>query len=332
MNRILTTGATGFIGRHFLLAVLAAGISASAVHRLPAPPKRAFVQQMQSRGVSFHQGDIRHKASLRPAMKGVDCVCHFASAFRESGMPDEYFRKVNVDGTRNVIEAAAEQGVRRFVYCSTAGIYGSRVPGVIDESAPVNPANVYERSKVAAEAAVRKYTSRHGMEYAIFRPAVVYGPHDERLLKMFRSASKGRFPLFGSGKGRRHMVYVGDVADAALRACTLPEAAGQEMIIAGPRAAQLREILGVLAHTAGRPHSGLHLPLTPMKLIAAVTEDACKIIGVQPPIYRRRMDFYLNDAAFDCTRAQTVLDWRPTVDLDEGFARTLASYRKSGMI
>jgi nucleoside-diphosphate-sugar epimerase len=330
--RILVTGATGFIGQHFLLAALAAGVAVSAFYRAPTPPKRALVQQLQSRGVSFHSGDVGDRESLIPAMNGVESVCHFASAFRESGMADDHFIRVNVDGTRNVMEAAAAQGVRRFVFCSTAGIYGSQVPGVIDETAPVNPANIYERSKVEAEALVREQADRLGMEYAIFRPAVVYGPHDERLLKMFRSAAKGRFPLFGDGSGRRHMVYVGDVADAALKACLLPQAAGQEMIIAGPRAAPLREILGVLARTVGRDSSGPRFPLAPMRLLAAVTEDACKLVGVNPPIYRRRMDFYVNDAEFECSRARSVLAWQPAVDLEEGFARTLESYRQSGLV
>jgi nucleoside-diphosphate-sugar epimerase len=330
--RIFTTGALGFIGRHFLLAALSAGAVVTALHRAPMMPKRALAQQYQSRGVSFREGDVMDIESLRTAVGGAETVCHFASAFRESGMPDDYFIRVNVDGTRNVMAAAAENGVRRFVFCSTAGIYGSRVPGVIDETAPVNPANVYERSKVEAESAVREQAARLGIQYAIFRPAVVYGPHDERLLKMFRAAAKGRFPLFGDGNGRRHMVYVGDVAAAALQACLLPQAASQEMIVAGPRAAPLREILGVLARTVGRESSGPRLPLAPMRLLAAVTEDACKLAGVNPPIYRRRMDFYVNDAAFDCSHAQRVLAWQPSVDLEEGFARTLESYRQSGLM
>lgn len=330
--RILATGALGFIGRHFLLAALAAGVTVSAFNRTPTMQKRSLAQQFQSRGVKFHEGDVENPESLHPALDGVEAVCHFASAFRESGMTDDYFIRVNVDGTRNLMQAAAAQGVRRFVFCSTAGIYGSRVPGVIDESTPVNPTNVYERSKVEAEELVRADAARLGMEYAIFRPSVVYGPHDERLLKMFRSASKGRFPLFGDGSGRRHMVYVGDVADAALKACLLPRAAGQEMIIAGPSAAPLREILGVLARTVGRDSSGPRFPLAPMQMLAAVTEDACKLVGVDPPIYRRRMDFYVNDAAFDCSRARSVLAWKPAVGLEDGFARTLDSYRRSGLV
>jgi len=104
--RVLATGALGFIGRHFLLGALAAGITVSAFNRTPTLPKRSLAQQFQSRGVSFHEGDVENPDSLPPAMDGVDSVCHFASAFRESGMAEEYFIRVNVDGTRNVMQAA----------------------------------------------------------------------------------------------------------------------------------------------------------------------------------------------------------------------------------
>jgi nucleoside-diphosphate-sugar epimerase len=128
------------------------------------------------------------------------------------------------------------------------------------------------------------------------------------------------------------MVFVADVARAALRACVTPGAAGQEMIVAGPRAAPLREILSTLARALDRRSCGPKLPLWPMLALAAMTEDACGLLGVKPPIYRRRMDFYRNDAGFDCSRAFDVLGWRPAVDLDEGFGRTIASYRSEGLM
>ena len=330
--RIFVTGATGFIGQHFVDHALTAGHSVAALRRTDSPNRAKLVSELESRGVEFHSGNVRDPASLRAAMRGADCVCHFASAFREGGASDDYFRSVNVAGTQNAVDAAAGQGVRRFVMCSTAGIYGKVVPGITDESTPVNPANIYERTKVRAEEVVRQSAVAHGIEYSIVRPAVVYGPRDERLYKLFSTASKGRFPLFGAGRGRRHMVYVGDVADAALRACTVPDAAGQEMIVAGPRAAPLAEILDVLARAAGRRSAGPRLPLAPMLLLASVVENVCKLVGVKPPIHRRRMDFYLNDAAFDCSRARSVLGWRPEVDIDEGFRRTLDSYRAAGRI
>lgn len=330
--RLVVTGATGFIGRHFVDHALAAGHAVAALHRPESPQKEALVRDMRARGVEFFAGDVGDPQTLRPAMRGADSVCHFASAFREAGVSDDYFLAVNVAGTGHALEAAADEGVRRFVMCGTAGIYGSRVAGIADENSPPQPANIYERSKVEAEDAVRRLSAERGIEYAIFRPAVVYGPHDERLLKMFSAAARGRFPLFGPGRGRRHMVYVGDVVDAALRACTLPAASGTEVIVAGPRAAPLAEILAVLARTAGRRRAGPRLPLAPMMALAAVVEDACNLVGVKPPIYRRRMDFYRNDAEFDCSRARRVLGWRPEVDLEEGFRRTFDAYRQAGRI
>jgi nucleoside-diphosphate-sugar epimerase len=232
-----------------------------------------------------------------------------------------------VDGTANLVAAALDHGVKRFILCSTAGIYGQRVPGVIDESKPTLPWNAYERSKVAAEAEVRRTAPAFGMEYVILRPTAVYGPGDERLLKLFRSAAKGRFPLFGNGNGRRHMVYVSDLADAFLRACTRPEAANQEMIVAGPEAVPLREMLGTLAKLANRRSCGPRLPLRPMLGLAALTEDLCNRLKIAPPLYRRRMDFYTNDAAFDSSRAREVLQWEPKVPLREGLARTLRAHQ-----
>src|SRR5690606_23683156 len=134
--------------------------------------------------------------TLNAAVRACDCVCHFAAAFREPGENPEFFHRINVEGSANVARAAGAQGVRRFVHCSTAGIYGQRVSGIIDESTPMRPWNNYERSKLAAEEEVRRAAAAMGMEYVILRPTAVYGPGDERLVKLFRAVAKGRFPLF----------------------------------------------------------------------------------------------------------------------------------------
>jgi len=265
-------------------------------------------------------------------MLNADCVCHFAAAFRESGVDDNYFLQRNVQGTTNVLKAAAEAGVKRIVTCSTAGIYGKSVAGTIDESFKVQPWNVYERSKVSAEKVVREQASLLGIEYVILRPVSVYGPRDERLLKLFRSAAQGRFPQFGTGDGRRHMVYVTDLAEAFLKACTTPQAASKELIIAGPKAVPLREMLGELAVAVERRSVGPRLPLKPMQWLSAIVEDISKKFDISPPLYRRRMDFYTNDAAYNTRFAETVLGWRAKTDLREGIALTLESYRDQGLV
>lgn len=326
--RIFVTGATGFIGAHFVELALAEGHDVVGLYRSDGPRHRAVIEQLRSHGASLRHGDVLDPDSFADTLKGSDVVCHFAAAFRESGADEAYFERMNVEGTTNVAQAAVAAGVKRFVHCGTAGIYGQRVAGTISESTPIRPWNSYERSKLAADQRVREIAGAAGMEFVILRPTAVYGPRDERLLKLFRSVQKGRFPLFGRGDGRRHMIYVTDLADAFLRACTATSAVNQELIVAGPKAVTLREMLQTIARAANRPAFGPRLPLKPMLALAAVVEDICKVFKINPPIYRRRMDFYLNDAAFDSRHAQRVLGWHPKVDLAEGFAATLRSLRQ----
>jgi dihydroflavonol-4-reductase len=328
--RIFVTGATGFVGGHFVERALAAGHQIVGIYNSSSPDKQAFVDHLRSLGAELHQGSVLDPDSFATWTAKADCVCHFAAAFRESGVDDEHFRRVNVDGVLNVLKGAAAGGVRRFVLCSTAGIYGQQIRTVIDESMPAQPWNIYESTKLASENELRRLSAELGIEYVILRPTAVYGPRDERLLKMFRSAAKGRFPLFGKGEGRRHMVYVTDLADAFLKACVEPAAASAELIIGGPKAVTLRDLLATLAEVLNRKTCGPQLPLKPMQVLAGVTEDVCKVLKVNPPIYRRRMDFYLNDAEFSSARAQTVLNWRPAVSLRQGLASTLAAYRDQG--
>lgn len=321
--RIFVTGATGFIGAHFVECALEAGHSVVGLYRSESAKQKPILDALRARGAVMLRGDVLDPASMTEAMAGAECVCHFAAAFRESDANEAFFDRMNIEGTTNVLNAAQAAGVKRFVHCSTAGIHGQRVQGVIDEATPVRPWNSYERSKVASEEQVRKLATAAGMEYVILRPTAVYGPRDERLRKMFRSVAKGRFPLFGRGEGRRHMVFVSDLADAFLRACTVPTAANQAFIIAGPEAVPLRQMLRILAQVCDRRQFGPELPLKPMMWLAAIVEDTCGRLKIKPPIYRRRMDFYLNDAAFSSQRAQTVMGWTPKVGLSEGLALTV---------
>jgi nucleoside-diphosphate-sugar epimerase len=107
---------------------------------------------------------------------------------------------------------------------------------------------------------------------------------------------------------------------------------GQALIIAGPEPCTLRELIAAVARACGQRRFGFRLPLAPMLAVAAVVEDVCTALKVTPPIYRRRMDFFHSDSAFDTSRARRVLGWEPRVSLEEGVALTLAAYRKAGLV
>jgi nucleoside-diphosphate-sugar epimerase len=328
--RLLVTGGTGFIGSHLAEAGRRRGADVVVLGLTGRPEEQANAELLTRLGVEVLSGSITDAELCRRAVRGATHVFHLAVAMREGGKSDEFFESINLNGTRHLLEAASVQRVERFVYCSTIGIYGHRAPGITREDSPLSPGNIYERTKVSAERLVREFAEQCGLPSVVLRPADVYGPRDQRLLKLFKGVSRARFPLFGSGAGRRHMVYVDDVVSAFFRAGERDEALGEGLILAGPRACTLRELLEEIARATGSKRYGVRLPLAPMLALAAVVEDVCAKLNVDPPIYRRRMDFFHSDSEFDTSRARRVLDWEPKVGLSEGIRRTLEDYRAAG--
>jgi nucleoside-diphosphate-sugar epimerase len=330
--RLLVTGGTGFIGSHLAEEGRRRGAEVVVFGLTDRPEERANAELLSRLGAEVLPGSITDPELCRRAARGATHIFHLAVAMREGGKSDEFFESINLDGTRHLLQASTEERVQRFVYCSTIGIYGHRAPGITTEDSPLSPGNVYERTKVTAEKLVRDFAQNCGLAAVVLRPADVYGPRDQRLLKLFKGVSQGRFPLFGSGKGRRHMVYVDDVVSAFFKACERQEAVGAGLIVAGPRACTLRELLDEVQAATGSPRYGIRLPLAPMLGLAAVVEDVSAALAIDPPIYRRRMDFFHSDSEFDTSRARRVLGWEPKVDLKDGIRRTLEDYRRSGEV
>ena len=330
--RLLVTGGTGFIGSHLAEEGRRRGADVVVLGLTERPEEQANAALLTGLGAEVISGSITDAELCRRAARGVTHIFHLAVAMREGGKSDEFFEAINLDGTRHLLQAATTERVQRFVYCSTIGIYGHRAPGITSEESPLSPGNIYERTKVAAERLVRDFAENCALPAVVLRPADVYGPRDQRLLKMFKGVSRGRFPLFGAGNGRRHMVYVDDVVSAFFKACERNEAVGEGLIVAGPRPCTLRELLDEVMAATGSRRYGVRLPLAPMLGIAAVVEDVCAALAIEPPIYRRRMDFFHSDSAFDISKAREILGWEPKVDLRVGIRRTLEDYRKSGAL
>lgn len=330
--KLLVTGGTGFIGSHLAEEGRRRGAEVVVLGLTDRPEEQANAELLSRMGVEVIPGSITDAERCRRAARGATHIFHLAVAMREGGKSDAFFESINLDGTRHLLEAATAQRAERFVYCSTIGIYGHRAPGITSEDSALAPGNIYERTKVSAERLVRDFAEKCGLPSVVLRPADVYGPRDQRLLKLFKGVSRGRFPLFGSGKGRRHMVYVDDVVSAFFLACERNQAVGEAMIVAGPAPCTLRALIDEVTRATGSRRYGFRLPLAPMLAIAGVVEDVCARFNIDPPIYRRRMDFFHSDSEFDTTRARRVLGWEPKVDLPEGIRRTLEDYRRSNLV
>jgi dihydroflavonol-4-reductase len=320
--RVLVTGATGFTGGHLARTLVSRGHDVHALVRDPAAAR-----DLAASGVKLEPGDLRDRDALASAIRGSEIVYHVAAIYRQAGLPHETYRAVNALAVRDVVETSARSGVRRVVHCSTVGVHGDVEHPPADEDAPLKPGDVYQETKLEGERLARETGSRLGIEVAIARPTGIYGPGDRRLLKLFRGVARRRWVTLGRGEIYYHLTYVDDLVEG-LRLCgEHPAAANRTYILAGGEVTTLNALVKLVADVAGVPPPRLHLPVFPFWAAGAVCEALCAPLGIEPPIYRRRVDFFTKSRAFDITRARTELGYSPQVNLREGVARALEWYR-----
>jgi nucleoside-diphosphate-sugar epimerase len=238
---------------------------------------------------------------------------------------------VNVDGTRIVIEEAEKAGARKLVYCSTIGVHGniSHPPG--DENSPIAPEDYYQQTKYEGELAVREHAGE--IEYTIIRPSAIYGPGDpERFLMIYRRVNRGRFPMFGNGKTYYHPLYIDNLVDAFMLAMPAGTGAGEVYIIADEHYVSIEELVRRVGKALGVKVSVPHLPMTPLIVAGHLCEKTCKPLGINPPIFPRRVDWFRQVRAFRIDKAKKALGYEPRVGLDEGLRRTGEWYSANGYI
>jgi dihydroflavonol-4-reductase len=328
---VLVTGATGFTGGHLATTLARRGYSVRALVR---PKSRArFAESSAAKaGVEAVEGDLSDGATVRRAAEGTSIVYHIAASYREAGQPDAAYRAVNVEGTRHVLEAAVAAGATRVVHCSTGGVHGHIADPPANEEAPFNPGDIYQDTKLEAEQVARSFGRERGFEVVVARPIGIYGPGDLRFLKMFRGVNRGRFPVLGSGEVFYHLTYIDDLVEGFRLCGEVAGAAGRTYILAGPRYTTLNELIRLIAVELGVAPPRLHLPVWPVWMLGLLCEMVCVPLRIEPPLYRRRVDFFTKSRAFDTTRARVELGFQPTVDLEEGIKKTAAWYRAEGLL
>ena len=329
--KVLVTGATGFTGGHLATMLARRGHHVHALVR-PRSFERFQRSVVASAGVVGVRGDLTDAASLREAAAGVEVVYHIAASYREAGQPDEAYREVNVRGTENLLNAARDAGARRVVHCSTGGVHGHIERPPATESAPLRPGDIYQETKLEAETLARDYGRAHPIEVVVARPIGIYGPGDTRFLKIFRGLARGRFPMLGSGDVFYHLTYIDDLVEGFRLCGEVAAAAGRTYILAGPRYTTLAQLVALIAAELGVKPPRVHLPVWPFWTAGLFCELVCVPLRIEPPLYRRRVDFYTKSRAFDTTRARTELGYAPQVDLEDGIHRTAVWYREQGLL
>jgi nucleoside-diphosphate-sugar epimerase len=314
------TGAGGFIGARIVERLVADGHEAVGID--VADSARPVVE---TRGGVFRAGDITDGDSMLAALDGCTHVAHTAAIVGDSGDMDAYVR-VNVGGTRTVLDAADAVGVDRVLHLSSVAVWGYEFGSDLPEDAPPRPCgNPYIDTKGASELlALRRGAT-------VVRPGDVYGPRSEPwILRPLRTMQARRFALPSPGDGVITPIYVDDLVDCCVRALFSPDSAGVAYTCHDGSPVPATEYFTYHARWAGR--SIVLLPRAPMKAGAALAARIDRARGRTPDVTPDSLTFVSRRAAYPNARAREQLGWSPAVSLDEGMRRTEEWLRGEGLI
>lgn len=326
-KQILVTGGTGFTGGHLCRRLVREGYQVRVLVR-----KNSQDSALKAMGVELATGDLRDRSSLELAVAGIDTVYHIAALFRPENVTREDFWQVNVEGTRNLIEASINAGVNRFIHCSTVGVHGEIKNPPATEETPYNPGDDYQCSKTEAEKVALQYMKDGQISMVIFRPGGIFGPGDLRFLKLFRAIKKRQFLMLGSGEVLYQLIYIDDLVDGIIRCGTDDNAVGGVYILTGAKAITLNDFVQEIADVVETPFPKLRLPVMPVYWAGFLCELICKPFGIDPPLYRRRVDFFRKNRSFDTSKARQQLSFVPKTELKQALQLTADWYIENGYL
>ncbi|WP_226626455.1 NAD-dependent epimerase/dehydratase family protein [Alloyangia pacifica] len=324
----LVTGATGFTGGHLARRLRAGGYRVRAMVRDPgAAPARALAAD----GIEVVKGDAADGLAIENAVQGTSHVFHIAAVYRSANHPDSHYFAVNRDSVGHLLAAAQKHSVRRIVHCSTCGVHGDVAEIPANEETAFNPGDVYQRSKLAGEMLAREGIAA-GAPVSIVRPTGIYGPGDTRFLKLFKTIENRSFRMFGSGDIAYHMSYIDDLVQGFVLCGEHPGAIGETFLIGSDSYTTLNGLVQEIAQVLDVPPPRLHIPVAPLMAAATLCEYVCKPLGIDPPLHRRRVSFFLKARAFSVEKARRLIGFEPAVDLRQGLERTAEWYREMGYL
>lgn len=325
--RLLITGGTGFIGSRLALRCLSEGHDVRILAQENTDAESSNRKRLEREGADVILGSVTSQDAVARATSGRDLVVHLAAAQHEMDVPDQHFRDVNVCGTQNVLEASLENGVERVVHGSTIGVYGTP-EGTLDEETPAVPDNIYGVTKLRGEETALGYADR--LHVVAIRIPEVYGPGDRRLLKLFKGIKNNLFFTIGKGENLHHLIYIEDLVDGLLTAARTPEASGEVILLGGPVAVTTNEMVQTMASALDTTSPRLRLPMAPFVALATVLEVTLRPLAIQPPLHRRRLDFFRKSFRLSTEKAERMLDFAPRIDFEEGARRTARWYEDQG--
>lgn len=324
--RVVITGGNGFLGRPLVASLRQRGDYVAALV-LPGEDPSWLTAQ----GAEIYRGDILDAESLAAASKGAHKIVHLA-AMQHVWRPLSDYRRVNVEGTRNVCRAALMAGVERVVHISSGSIYARTSGKPVQEGDPLGPCDdPYAVSKAEADLMVQRMIRDEGLPAVILRPAQIFGPGDSvHFGQMARRLQTGRGVIVGCGGNSVPFIYLDDAVQGLILALDHPAAVGHVFNLANDETVTQFEIQAAIARALGLAGPRVRVPRRAIYLVgwaAETTYRACGLDG-RPPVTRFGVDFMGTDARLSIEAARTELGFVPQVPLLEGVKRAADWYRR----
>ncbi len=328
---VLITGATGFIGSHLVKALVDEGHHCRCLVR-----KTSNINYLINlNSVELFYGDITNRDSLKAIGEGIDIVYHLAAAGHVSAISNkayQQFRKINVEGTRNVIEACLNYSIKKFVHFSSTAAMGLIKRSIVDENTPCQPKTPYQKSKRDSELIALDYWKRFNFPVVVLRPCMVYGPSGKgEFLKICKLIKKGWFPKIGRGKNLTPIVYVEDVVQAAISVGKISKC-GEVYLIASENSYELDYIRNLILKKleVNKPYP--YIPISFAKLGALGIEVFARIFNFVPIVTYKNIDSTVTDRVFSILKAREQLEYRPKFGLEQGIGKTIKWLKENGLI
>ena len=316
----LITGATGFIGSHIAERLIKEGEDVTALVR-----RTSNTEFLKTIGARLIYGDINDFDSLKTAMKGMDKVYHSAAIVEEWISKKEAYR-VNVEGTRNLLECAKQEHIKRFIYISSLSVLGMKDHYKDDENTPYyKSGDSYIDTKIDAEKLVLEYRRNFNLPVTVIRPGFVFGPREKKLIpRILENINKNKFMFVGDGKNKIDVVYIDNLIDAILLAGKNPSSIGQIYNVTDDSGMALEDFIFKIADIWQIKRPSKHVPKPLAYLVCSLLGAWAGITKPKNPPYitKTRIKFLSLNLDFDVSKMRKELGYSPIVDVEEGLRRT----------
>lgn len=299
-SRILVTGGAGFIGSHIVDRLLQEGFEVTVLDNLSTGRIANIKHHLNDKRFRMIEGDIREEKVVRKALKGVEAVIHEAaiSSVEESIKDPIKTNDVNLNGTLNLLNLSVKEGVKRFVFASSASIYGDLNPPLKEDSQP-KPMSPYAASKLSGEYYCKAFHKIYGLETICLRYFNVYGPvqrnnqYSSVIINFIDNIKKNKpLVIFGDGLQTRDFIYISDVVEATLIALKSKEGIGEVFNIATGKPTTINELARIMIKLKGK--------------------SSLRLIHTEP----RKGD--IRHSYADVERAERILKFKASVSLEDG--------------